>query len=786
MPEDLRVTVPGLAETAEILIDRFGVPHITAASTDDVFCAQGWHAARARLWQLDLWRRTGLGLLAEVLGPGLVARDRAARLFLYRGDMAAEWAAYGEGVQRIVTAFVAGVNAWIAETERDPSLLPVEFAALRVRPGRWSPEDVVRIRANGLYTNAAQEAARARTVREFGPEVERLRRVTDPQGDVEVPEGLDLGRLPDDVLAVYRLAFDPPALTGLPSTGEGLEGSNNWVLAGSRTATGRPLLASDPHRALSLPSLRALVHLTAPGLDVIGAGEPALPGISMGHNGRIAFGLTVFPVDQEDLYLYETSRDDARRYRYVDGLEPMRVVNESVPVRGEAPREVELVFTRHGPVLYEDPAGASAVALRAAWLESGAAPYLGGLALMQARDWDGFVQALHHWSAPPENQLYADVTGRIGWRPSGRVPRRPNWTGALPVPGDGRYEWAAAVDPSELPVKVDPARGWLASANEMNLPEGHPSRDLHLGVDWSAPTRAQRIAELLTDAEGVTVADCVTWQHDTLSLPARRLCALLADVDDEEVAGLEHRVQRAHALLVGWDARLDPGSTPAALFEVWYRFHLRSVLLRRALRPLVPAARLDEALRVVLPPDEVRADPRVELDLLERPGSRLGPDPRAAVTEILLESLRAAVDDVSDRLGPDPDRWQWGALHTAHLRHPLVGLLPPGEAQRLEVGPVPRGGSGDTVLNTGYGPDLLQTHGATVRLVIDVGEWDASVAVNAPGESGDPRSPHATDLWQRWARGGTFPLCYTRTAVEAHAEQRITLVPADTGEGGPP
>ena len=221
---------------------------------------------------------------------------------------------------------------------------------------------------------------------------------------------------------------------------------------------------------MTLPSLRYLSHLSAPGFDVIGAGEPALPGISVGHNGHIAFGLTVFPVDQEDLYVYRTRPGHPLEYWYQDRWEPMRVVREQIPVRDGPPDEVELAFTRHGPVIRAVPEKDAAFAVRAAWLEPGMAPYLGSVEYMRARNMEQFTAALNRWGAPGENQVYADTEGNIAWKAAGLTPIRPNWDGTLPVPGDGRYEWAGFYDMDELPAEVNPARGWIVTANEMNLP----------------------------------------------------------------------------------------------------------------------------------------------------------------------------------------------------------------------------------------------------------------------------------------------------------------------------
>jgi penicillin G amidase len=433
---DAEYELPGLEGPAEILIDRWGVPHMYASTLYDVFRVQGFNAARDRLWQLDFWRRRGLGLLAEVFGPSMVERDRASRLFYYRGDMHPEWLSYGSDTKRVASAFVDGVNAYIRLVLQDRDLLPLEFRELGYEPAFWAPEDFARIRSNGLYYNLDSEVARALILRDQDPRVEDLRRHREPPVELVVPEGLDLSLIPDDVQRIYRLAIDPPDLTGVKEPV--LQGSNNWVLAPHRTTTGRPLLANDPHRALSVPSLRYVAHLSAPGLDVIGAGEPALPGISIGHNGRIAFGLTIFSIDQEDLYVYRTNPDNPLEYRYQDRWEPMRVVCDTVRVKGNEDVQVELRYTRHGPVIHEDAERHTAFAVRAAWLEPGTAPYLGSMDYMRATNWDEFLAAMNRWGTPPENQLFADPAGNIGWKPAGLTPIRPGWNGTLPVPGDGR------------------------------------------------------------------------------------------------------------------------------------------------------------------------------------------------------------------------------------------------------------------------------------------------------------------------------------------------------------
>lgn len=832
--------VPGLQEPVEIKIDQWGVPHLYAASQDDLFLAQGFNAARDRLFQLDLWRRRGLGLLAEVLGERYAEHDRAARLFLYRGDMAEEWRAYGDDTQRVTTAFVNGINAYVSLCRAEATQLPPEFTLLSYEPAYWQPSDVARIRSHGLQYNLHDEVARALTLRDHGPEAEELRRRREPAPHrLRVPEGLDLSVIPADVLRVYEMATTPPWAAGAAPR-QGLDGSNNWVIAPSRTDTGRPLLANDPHRGIALPALRYLAHLSAPGIDVVGAGEPALPGISIGHNGRVAFGLTIFPIDQEDLYVYRTNPANPHEYWYQDRWEPMTHVRESIPVRGGGAITADLWFTRHGPVIRELPERNAAFAVRAAWLGPGMAPYLGSMDYMRAASPDAFVAAMRRWGAPGENQVYAAPDGTIGWRPAGRVPVRHNWDGTLPVPGDGRYEWDGFLDVEELPSVRDPAQGWFATANQLNLPPTYPNAEKTVTYDWYAPTRHDRITEELGAHTAWTVEDCVRLQTDYVSLPGRRVVqALLAGLRGggavsgtrapgdaaADASALGHGVPgdgtvedgligdgssapaatgagadaatgdgagtataaaesgrptvlggaitadpltTALALLRDWDARLTAGSAAGALFEVWYRRHLRPALLTRALGGTVGDEQRDRALARVLPAEDAAADARVDLELLDG-----DPDP-----QLLLGTLSAAVGELAGLLGPDPAAWSWGALHHAHPHHPIAALLDGPAPEWASVGPVPRGGSGDTVGAAAYGPGFRQTAGATFRIVVDVGSWDDSVAMNSPGQSGVPGSPHYDDLFASWAADGSFPLLYSREAVEKHTRRTITLRPS--------
>lgn len=776
--------LPGLDASVEIRLDRWGLAHIRAGTALDAFRAQGFNAARDRLWQLDLWRKRGLGLLAADFGPGYLAQDRAARLFLYRGDMAAEWAAYGpQDTRAIVAAFVAGINAYVALTEARPELRPPEFAVTDTRPALWQPEDVVRIRSHGLIRNVLSEVARARVLaraesRSDGLAADDLRKRISPPHEPIVPDGFDAVDWPDDLLDDFRLAtatvgFSPDRMAatraeawdwskvdahGAVTRGprsvpkEPAEGSNNWAVAPSRTATGRPILASDPHRVYLQPSLRYAVHLTAPGLDVIGAGEPALPGISIGHNGQAAFSLTIAPMDQEDLFVCETDPADPDRYRSGDGWAPITRITERIPVRGGPDETVILGFTRHGPVLREDRG--RAFALRTVWSEPGAAAYLGSLAYLGATTPEAFGEALRHWSAPSVNQLYADTAGHIAWFMAGKAPVRPGHDGLLPVPGDGRYDWAGFHDPGALPRSVDPASGWLATANEMNLPPDYPAEDRKVGFEWAEPWRARRIRAVLGGPERHSLADSQALQGDVVSEPARRLADLvraLPAAGDPDVAA-------AQAVLASFDGALHHGSAGAALIEVVWVRHLRPALLAA----LVP----DPGTRRLLPPGDTQS-------LIERLETGLDP---AACAALLTDALGAAYRTCRERMGADPAGWSWGRLHHALFAHPLTALRPD---SRWDIGPLPVGGAAASVMHAEYRTDTFRlTHGASFRMVVDVGDWDRSVFINVPGQSGDPASPHYADLAPVWGRQDYVPMLYGRAAVDAATETVITLTPS--------
>lgn len=745
--QDQTYTVSGLAQPARIVVDEWGVPHIYANTHYDAFFVQGFNAARDRLWQIDLWRRRGLGKLSEVFGAEYLDQDRATRLFLYRGDMYREWLAYGSDAKRIAEAFTSGINAYIDLLAEHRELLPPEFDLLKYEPAHWNASDVVRIRGHGLWRNVSSEVQRALIACAADLDTAAYWWPLEPEWETKVPEGLDPCSIPHDVLDTYFLAkapvvFGNPTLALDRSILNSLNrsvGSNNWAVAPSRTSTGRPILANDPHRNHAVPSLRYIVQLNAPGLNVIGAGEPALPGISIGHNDRIAFGLTIFPIDQEDLYVYEV-RDD--QYRYGDGWESFKTIAERVAVRGAPDAEVELKYTRHGPVVYETATHAFVV--RAAWLEPGMAPYFGSVEYMRASNWREFLAAMNRWGAPSENQVYADVDGNIGYKPAGLFPRRPNWDGLLPVPGDGTFEWRGFYDMDVLPVEYNPERGFTGSANSMNLPDDYPIEKYPMGFEWSDSWRYDRLWQVLGAQEKHSLEDSTALQRDYQSLLALEAVRRIP----EEISG------PAVDILKEWDGDLASDSSAGALSIIWFYRHLRPALELE----LMPAA------------------PGLVSPLGSQGVLRLMTEKRAH--DVVAASLVTAYAETQTALGKDPSRWRWGTLHEIRLRHPLMHLADARLAEQMRYPAYPRGGGASTTNNTGFSADdLLVQSGASYRQVIDVGNWDVATMTNAPGQSGDPRSQFYGNLLQGWAEDGSFPLLFSREKVLAHQAISIQLNP---------
>ncbi|MEP7382770.1 MAG: penicillin acylase family protein, partial [Gemmatimonadota bacterium] len=571
---------PGLRAPVEVLRDAWGISHIYAQNEHDLFFAQGYTGARDRAFQFEMWRRQATGTVAELLGERELQRDIGARLFRYRGSVAADLARYHPRGAAIVGAFVEGINAYVDEAVNNPQLVPLELRMLGIKPGRWTP-DVVISRHQGLLGNITEELAYGRFVAKHGAELLRKTQWFHPgpgEPQLELDSSIDKDGLSEPILDLYN-AYRAPlrfqssdvkiSFRGNAEAGRRLAalqaaedtalqrnerrdiGSNNWVVSPRLTLSGRALMANDPHRAQAAPSLRYFVHLVAPGWNVIGGGEPTVPGVSIGHNEFGAWGLTIFGTDGEDLYVYKTNPANRSQYRYRGAWETMRTVRESIPVKGSAPRTVILRYTRHGPVVFEDSARGVAYAVRAAWMEPGGAPYMASLRMDQARNWEEFRAACSYSNIPGENMVWADVKGNIGWQSVGIAPIRPRSSGLVPVPGDGRFEWAGYLPILQKPHAFNPAEGFIATANNNLTRDDFPYRNA-IGWSWADPYRFARIAEVLGSGRRVSMIDMEQLQNDYTSLPARALVPLLAGLQ-----GTSDASEQARRALLSWNFVLD-------------------------------------------------------------------------------------------------------------------------------------------------------------------------------------------------------------------------------------
>jgi penicillin amidase len=636
---DGEIKAAGLRAPVQVVRDTWGVPHITAQSVDDLFFAQGYVMAQDRLWQMEMWRRAAEGRMAEIAGTFAVPRDRVARLLKYRGPFDdSEWTSYHPDARRIFTAYVGGVNAFIAANK---DRLPIEFAATGIVPEPWTIEQIVlRPPAAG---DAINELTLARSVARSGAAAANRLVNPDPPDPLTVPEGLDLAAIPDDLarsLDVGRQVLPellPPfrggAAQGADDTAVREPGSNNWVVGSSRSATGHPVVANDPHREVTNPSLRYIVHLQAPGWNVVGAGEPPFVGVALGHNERLAWGLTIVGTDQQDVYVEQVNPANENEVRFNGAWEKVRAVSETIKVKGGPDVAVTMKSSRHGPIFFEDKVRHLAYAIRSTANQPGTAPYLAGLRLAQATDCRQFLDEAMYWKAPTENLICGDTADNISWRPSALSPARQGWTGRLPVPGTGAFEWQGFR--KDLPSELNPARGYIATANHNINPPGYAPPLMFKNAD----TRFERITRLRQMLDGppqkLTIEDHQRMQHDAYSLRAGSYKPMF-----EGWTAADPEVEKARAMLAAWDGVYTKDSVAAVVFNA-----------------LTTAPTLRDAARDALPPGAARE--RVEQRLLE-------------ITRM-----------------PGWQQRRWGQQHTRAFRHPLL--------RAFDLGPVERSGGAGTV-----------------------------------------------------------------------------------------
>ena len=748
--------LPGILEEVIVRRDAWGINHIEAKNERDLFFSQGYLAAKDRLFQFELWRRKATGTTAELVGPAGLKSDIGARLLRYRKDMDLELNHYHPRGKLIIESYVAGVNAYIEETRKDPALLPFEFTKLGIKPGLWTPEVVVS-RHNGIRSNAEQELSIGRALAHVDAQkIKELLWFHPGDPDLTLDPAIDPNWLAADLLDLYLAVGEDIPFEGLFESEEMPEGSNNWIISGARTQSGFPILANDPHRKIALPSLRYIVHLKAPGWNVIGGGEPVIPGVSIGHNDHGAWGLTIFQSDAEDLYVYELNPDNPNQYKYKSEWEDMTLIEERIAIKGQPDSLVTLRYTRHGPVTYLDTENHRAAAVRAAWLEPGAAPYLASLRINQATNWAEFQEACNYSFIPGENMIWADKTGTIGWQAVGITPKRPNFSGMVPVPGDGRYEWDGYWPNSLKPSLTNPEKGFWATANQHVTPADYPYPEA-LAFTWADPFRGDRVNEVLAQDSSATLAKSMALQVDVTALPARQLTPLLLQApitDPKEVEALEW--------LKNWDYQLLPESVAAGMYVAWEK-----ALVKEVRKRMVPATiqgllqpPLTQIIRWMNQPELVFKENAIpQRDLL------------------LAKTWATALDDLAKQLGPKLTDWAYGQAAYKHiaLQHPLSKWVDAQTRQQIDLGPLPRGGYAHTPAANGSGNN--QTAGASFRMVTDLADWDLTQMTNTPGQSGDPRSPFYQNLFEDWAKDRYFPAYFSDKKIKKHTSELLLLTP---------
>jgi penicillin amidase len=754
--------LPGLQAPVEIYRDGLGIPHIRAQSVRDAFFAQGFAHAQDRLWQMDYDRRRAYGRWAEYAGPIAVEQDMLMRRFRLEASARADYQAVNAETRAMLDAYAAGVNAFLSSTTR----LPIEYRLLGVAPEPWQPWDACAVfKVRHISMGVWQlKLWRARLLRRLGPELTaRLCEGYQPGQALIIPPDVD---------------FSGPALNGLRELQAGsaalallpeLEaGSNSWAVSGSRTAAGRPLLAGDPHRALEVPNVYYQNHLACAEFDVIGLSFPGVPGFPhFGHNRHVAWCVTHANADYQDLYIERFKPDDPGQYEFCGQWRPAEQYRETILVRGESPRHLEVTVTQHGPVILGQPQRGYALAFR---YTATAAPNLtfnALLPMLRAESAEALDEAMRAWVDPCNNFLYADVHGTIGYLTRGQVPKRSMANAWLPVPGwTGAHEWQGVIPFEEMPRLRNPDIGYIVTANNRIVGDDYPH---YLAIDYSPGFRARRILDRLRRLTQADVADMAALHADRLSLLARQFLPLF-----ERIAPLDAAAERAKALLQCWDGGMEADSVPATIYSV-FRDHLLRMLLEPRLGPLAPEAFGKEPGGGVIHLSRLRARLPGLIQADDRTLLPAGGDWSA----LMATALQRAVDWLRQQLGEDWRDWQWGRLHRTAPQHPLAASFPEAAAWLNPPG-FAVGGDGETVQAGAYMPGAGYTVSSTsvARYVFDLGDWRRSAWVVPLGASGHPGSPHYADQAPAWAAVQLHPMSYDWADIRGAAETVQRLEPS--------
>jgi penicillin G amidase len=806
---DGTVAVAGLTGRVDIIRDADDVPHIFATTKDDAVFGLGYAHAQDRLWQMEFQRRIGFGRLSEMFGGAALPQDRFLRTVGFGRAARAAWDRLPESTKQRVNAYVAGINAFLAA--HHGAQLPPEFSLLRFEPEPWTGPDVVvwvKMMAWDLSANYGFELLRNDMVRAVG--VDRMKQLM----PLYAPRGLSIldaaapwsgepsgpagssasgasgvsyqphqAYLPSLTYAAYPT--NPPYLTYAPFPGgapffgaqaEGV-GSNNWVVDGTMTASGKPMLANDPHLGTRIPSTWYLAHMSAPDFEVIGGTLPGTPAVVLGRNRRIAWGMTNVAADVEDLYR-ERVDPSGRRVAFRGEQEAISVVPETIAVKGEPPVRVDVRMTRHGPLISDalnaiaaastrtpKPQPVEPLAFRWTALDPDDSTMTAGLKVNEAGNWNEFVDALRSFVVPAQNFVYADVDGHIGYYAPGKIPVRASGDGSMPADGwSGAAEWTGWIPFDDLPHLYDPPSHMIVTANHRPEPANYPHL---LGLEWPEPYRAQRIVDLLRDRTHLTPDDFARVQADTVSLHARTLLPLLL----AHTHAATPADRQAIELLRAWDGDARGDSAAAAIFAAWFQ-QLTPALVEDDLGPL-----LDERYR-----DRYSYTTRFIIRTLTANDASWCDDRRTPETEtcdaVVTLALRRGVGDLERRLGSDMPRWRWDAVHRAVFPH--QGLDAVAALRPILSRSVPNGGDWSTVNVGAVAADhpYEQHNVPGYREIVDLSSANDSRFLDAVGESGHFLSPHYDDFQASWHDVRHKKMRMVRLDIEAGAIGRLRLVPS--------
>lgn len=764
----------GLEQPVEVYRDPSGIPHIYASNTHDLFMAQGFVHAQDRFWQMEFSRRIGSGTLSEIMGAGTLETDRFIRTVGWHRTAALELDLLEPEMRAALDAYAQGVNAYLASKG---SAYGLEFGILRMtgvdfEPEPWTAFNTItwgKVMAWDLGGNRSVELAYAHLIDQLGQQA---------YDELVVPYGEDKPVIVSELPSTHSLASVPDMAYRRLAFGEGDDlGSNNWVISGARTGSGYPLLANDTHLGIQLPSIwyENGIHCSPTGPDcpynVVGFTFPGVPGVIIGHNDRIAWGVTNVGPDVQDLFIERVNPQNPDQYEVRGRWEDMQIIEEPIYIAGrEQPEIVRVRVTRHGPVINDIAGGTDEnwsygwqpLALSWTALEPGTI-WKSVLMINQAQDWESFREALSYWDVPSQNFVYADVDGNIGYQTPGRIPIRASGDGSLPVPGwSGAYDWVNDIPYEQLPRAFNPEKGYIVTANNAVVDDTY--RYL-ISKDWAPGYRAERIVEMVEAKEALSIKDMQAIQGDNLSLYAKELLPALLELEPDDP-----RAAQALDLLRSWDGTADRDSSPAAIFAA-----LRVHMLER-----IFADELGEDLMNRMHGPLSKALPAV----LEDQQSRWFDDIYTAEIEdrdaILLLALQDALDDLQERMGDSIEDWRWGDIHTATFRDQGLGQsgIAPLE-WLLNRGPYEVDGGSYAPNATSYSlSDPYEVTGLpSQRMIVDLQYFENSLSMHTTGQSGHAFNRHYADLIDPWRNIEYHPLLWTRGQVEAAAVRQLTLMP---------